>query len=130
MERIIKFRGQRVDNKEWIFGYLFQNHKSERLISMILPNKNGIDISNENEVIPETVGQFIGLPDKSGAEIYEGDILKIKDDITGEIFNTNVIYHTEFVQFALRSTHNSLNFMDCEDYEIVGNIYQTPDLLT
>lgn len=68
MEREIKFRGLSVDGKGWICG------------SLILPNtENGntyIQDSNGSgrKVIPETVGQFTGLHDKNGKEIYEGDV--------------------------------------------------------
>lgn len=79
MNRIIKFRGKRVDNGEIVFGDLIhgQGGKSGRMY--ILPQTRFYppDCNNLDgyEVIPETVGQLIGSTDKNGKEIYEWDVV-------------------------------------------------------
>lgn len=84
--RDILFRGQRIDNGEWVYGYYaeFHNHPT-----VDMPNSCQIFVPDENAyfcgsaigglwhaVEPNTVGQFTGVCDWNGTKIFEGDIVR------------------------------------------------------
>lgn len=76
MMREIKFRGLRTDGEGWVYGDLMCNWT----VPQILSEEDG----NEYLVIPESVGEFTGLHDKNGKEIYEGDAFQA--DEPGEYY--------------------------------------------
>ncbi|MDE6493087.1 MAG: YopX family protein [Bacteroidales bacterium] len=121
MKREIKFRGKRLDNGEWVYGFL----ADEDYINDI----NSIDLSSI-EVDPATVSQYTGLKDCNGKEIYEGDIIKL------DLFN-HLLFVVDFVEgaFCLKNGdgyYTDINYIQhagINQAELVGNIHDNPALL-
>lgn len=145
MNREILFRGKRVDNGEWIEGFFA---KSGDKTFILIDNDIAVGYVAMKEVIAETVGQFTGLTDKNGTKIFEGDILRgYKYPYLSEgHFNyyAEVIYFENCPAFGLYTFKNpNLNFIEgisqgntdfmdyweCENWEVMGNIYDNPGLL-
>lgn len=139
--RTIKFRGRRIDNGEWVYGYFVGTTDS---VAIIIPfEKVNYDVGyiGDSECcycLPETIGQFTGLFDKNGNEIYEGDILVwgengYKSTPLIAMFKHGAFGYTYiedwFHSFAGNTnfTFNPLN-TDIR-FEIIGNIHDNPELL-
>lgn len=140
--REILFRGKRLDNGEWVYGYLFCIW--ERAYTL-WGTTNGVP--DMVEVDPSTVGQFTGLLDKHGKRIFEGDVVKYTFDmpdnpnatengkkvIIGRVFFSD--WRASFSVTAGRNCSSNLN-NDLFKYvrngnrvEIIGNIYDNQELL-
>lgn len=125
--REIKFRGIDVKTDEWVYGSLITWPDGEVMIFDTLMS----DGSMGGRIInPDTLGQFTGLRDKSGKEIYEGDILDV--NYADEESRLEV----RFVRgvFAFLWGGNLDDEFPCnapthEWAEVVGNIHDNPELI-
>ncbi len=126
--REIKFRGKRIDNGEWVYGYFTRNDESGRCYITTQSKTGG---AYPWEVDPATVGQYIGLKDKHGREIYTDDIIRI-GEMGGEA--GRVIFDTACLAYMVVNEHQwtgayRLGDFDGSDITIVGNIHENPKLL-
>jgi uncharacterized phage protein (TIGR01671 family) len=116
--RTIKFRGFNAKNSKWMYG----SHIINRGKYFVAPDEFADDKTWEDyEVEPETIGQFTGLHDKNGKEIYEGDIIRHKDMVKPY----HVIYDGH--QFTPNDGFRSLSYP--KHWEVIGNIHDNPELL-
>ena len=128
--RMIKFRGKSILTDEWFYGDLVHSPDKKRT-AILLNDKDSYDVC---EVNPETVGQFTGLYDCNGKEIFQGDILKWEKDglmyvvrFWQGMFYASIEECNEgiFGGFPL----HALTEYDDRKCEIVGNIYDNHELL-
>lgn len=129
--RDIKFRGKRLDNGEWVCGYFAMIMREKPRPGKLTPRVDFCIYANDGEwykVDPETVGQYTGLTDKGGKEIYEGDIIKTDFSYATWIgfvhFNKG---NFELVDSDKNGQYLTLSVLS--DIEIIGNIHDNPELL-
>ena len=140
--RIIKFRGKRLTDGNWIYGDFFRN----RGLSFIASDgiaENPLATWRDYNVAPETVGQFTGKYDKNGKEIYEGDLIKSPSGLVYTvIFGTwvhdekkefpKIIDKYEHTGWCISLDGNTpCELLDSEVCSgvIAGNVHDNPSLL-
>ncbi len=121
-----KFRGKRVDNGQWVYGFyrewtmpeIWKDRAYRDGINYYIDEKG----TNESHlVIPETVGQYTGLHDKNGKEVYKGDIVIYGNKIAV------VVWDDDTCSFKLKYKENLYNMWAA--CEVIGNIHDNPELL-
>lgn len=162
MKRQIKFRGKSINNGKWLYGYLgevkgkvLQSIYKEKVIFENLEWFNTDNfgyVVNDYMVDEETIGQFTGLYDEMGKEIYEGDILKffyiayyshfdaaLKVYRTGEVaFVDGCFRLINLIDYDGIDLKKKSELQPCKGYDmefhsnfcsVIGNIHDNKDLL-
>ena len=147
--RKMEFRGKQKDNAEWVYGgILHQTDLYGRLVDRWFiidgTNTQDYDIGYQYEVEAATIGQYIGCRDKNKKKIFEGDILTASENLLSIIGASEAYLVVGFIDsgFAALNEKGEAEFWFNEpiydaldekfvnnDLEIVGNIYDNPELL-
>ena len=149
MTREIKFRGKSVDG-QLVYGIPIKTHIGTYMVTEENPHVCSVygymEIDEFVKVDENTIGQFTGLHDKNGKEIYEGDIVYIRMN-DGSDCHCVIGYDIDNLAFGIMDEYAYRSMLDGykEDYdnefmhrlykdsrifEVVGNIFDTPELVT
>jgi len=138
--REIKFRAKRAGygNTQWVYGHFYNNCDIGSNVNYIVQFNEAEGTGDHFPIDVGTLGQFTGLHDKNGVEIFEGDILQARYAPSYTLNTFEVKWYEGAASFVCYRKHenpqvqfeqlplNPSNSM--EDLEVIGNIHQTPEL--
>lgn len=129
MKREIKFRGWAIYEKRWIIGDLVDTDPNDGAAIQYYDEEDGWMVDNVNE---ESLGQFTGIKDVNGTEIYEGDIIEVTLQYNKETVSTyKAVVGMKEGAFGFGNKQGFAPFYGQihENFKVVGNIFDNPEML-
>jgi uncharacterized phage protein (TIGR01671 family) len=147
MSREIKFRGKSKKTRKWLYGYLGESKFS--ILDYVYTDKvifdNVLSFNTDNStyvvkdlsVEEETIGQFTGLCDKNGNDIYEGDVVKAPlldpiffDIIKDKFCNAEIRFNKGSFVVSYYGSEYNIYLSDLNDkIRVIGNKYDNQELI-
>lgn len=141
--REIKFRAKRLDNGEWAYGsgvvfcddFCFLDKNDECYIEELYTFRGNTHFIKLACIQCDyiTIGQYTGLKDKNGKEVYEGDIIRSFNSCGEAILHCIVWEEARFAALYKGRNFCSMwiqqDWLDEFDKEVIGNIYDNPELV-
>ena len=137
-----KCRARQKLNGNWIDGYHVKDGKHYIVQSFKAIVRGTPELVDVHEVYEDSIRRFVGKKDKNGVEIVEGDVIKHFDyikyivrygEFAGKVglgYYYGLGFYLEKIDDPLHRVPFSSISCDQNEYEVIGNIYDSPELLT